>query len=218
MGGEMGMPMPSMGGTILPPAGDGMPQTLPPAGLSENRTSANQATFVVRLPADATLLADNAVIPGSGPVRVFSSPPLEPGRKYFYELAIEVNRGGKVLPDRQRVEFEAGKTANVTFNEPKSESPAPPMATPQTKGARIRVRVPEGATLYVEGRPWSGSVVQTPPLDPTRTHYYQLTVLAVRDGRPVTVNREVAFRAGQELTVDLTTAAPVPANVTRSRR
>src|SRR5437868_9799185 len=112
MMGDMGMPLPPAGGAILPPAG--LTETIqpPPPALGETRTSANQAMFVVRLPADAQLLAEHVPIPGTGPVRVFVSPPLEPGRKYVYELTIEVNRNGSVLTDKQVVEFEAGKTAN----------------------------------------------------------------------------------------------------------
>jgi uncharacterized protein (TIGR03000 family) len=168
--------------------------------LGETRTS-NQATFVVTLPANARLVADGTVIPGTGPVRVFVTPPLDPAREYFYDLAIEVDRDGKVLRDQQTVKFQAGKTANVTFGEPKPETPAPP---PAGKTARISVRVPIGAALYVEGRPWTGTVVQTPPLDPSSTHYYQLRAEVVRNGRLAVVTREVAFRAGQDVVVDLT--------------
>jgi uncharacterized protein (TIGR03000 family) len=204
-----GMPMPPANGLILPPAqlGEGVqppgmsPMGPPPAALGETRTSPHQAMFVVTLPADARLLADGTIIPGSGPVRVFLTPPLDPAREYFYEMAIEVDRSGKVLRDQQTVKFQAGKTANVTFAEPKPESPPPP---PAGKTARIRVRVPAGAALYVEGRPWAVSVITTPPLDPSQTHYYQLRAEVVRDGRMAVVTREVAFRAGQELTVDLT--------------
>ena len=112
-----------------------------------------------------------------------------------------MNRNGKVLTDSQTVEFEAGKTANVTFAEPKAESPAPPPANPMPpKTTRIRVRMPDGAALYVEGRPWATPVVQTPPLDPNRTHYYQLTVETIRDGRRAFVDprSRVPRRAGRD--------------------
>jgi uncharacterized protein (TIGR03000 family) len=211
--GEMGLPP---AGNILPPApyGDGAP--MPPAGLSETRTSPNQAQFVVRLPADARLVVEDREIPGAGPVRVFVSPPLEPGKEYVYDLVIEMNRNGKVVSDRQTIRFQAGKTANVTFAEPRADSPAPPLAKPMA--SRIRVRMPDGATLYVEGRPWATPVVQTPPLDPTRTHYYQLRVEVVRDGRRTVATREVAFRAGQDLTIDFTSDRLVPANVVKNNR
>jgi uncharacterized protein (TIGR03000 family) len=205
-----GIQMPQANGLLLPPAqlGESTQQPgMPPIGpspnptLGETRTSPNQAMFVVTVPEDARLLADGTVIPGSGRARVFLTPPLDPAREYFYEMVIEVDRGGKVLRDQQTVKFQAGKTVNVTFTEPRQETPAPPAAG---KTARIRVRVPAGATLYVEGLPWSVTTINTPPLDPNRTHYYQLRAEVVHNGKLAVVTREVAFRAGQELTVDLT--------------
>jgi uncharacterized protein (TIGR03000 family) len=231
MMGAMGVPIapagpPMMGGILVPPIGGSVlppvqlgetvaPPLNPPAALGETRTSGNQAMFVVRLPADAQLLAEHVPIPGTGPVRVFLSPSLEPGRKYYYDLTIEVNRNGQVLTDSQSVEFEAGKTANVTFGEPTPKSPANPMPP---KTTRIRVRMPDGAALYVEGRPWATPVVLTPPLDPNRTHYYQLTIETIRDGRRALVTREVAFRAGQDVVVDFLSDRRTPANVAKSSR
>jgi uncharacterized protein (TIGR03000 family) len=214
MMGDMGMAMPPAGDNILPPAPFGDGTLPPPPALNETRTNQNQAQFVVRLPADARLLADGTLIPGSGTVRVFVSPPLEPGRDYVYDLVIEVDRNGKTLRDSQTQTFQAGKTVNVTFTEPRADSPAPPLAQPsKPMTTRIRVRMPDGAALYVEGRPWTGPVVQTPPLDPSRIHYYQLRVEIIRDGRRSAVTREVAFRAGQELTVDFGSDRLLPANL-----
>ena len=212
--GELGMTMPPAAGNILPPAPYGGGAPMPPAGLSETVTSPNQAQFVVRLPADARLVVEDREIPGTGPVRVFVTPPLEPGKDYVYDLAIELNRNGKVVRDQQTIRFQAGKTANVTFPEPRPDSAAPPLA-PTT---RIRVRMPAGATLYVEGQPWTGSVVQTPPLDPTRTHYYQFRVELYRDGRRTVATREVAFRAGQDLTVDFMSDRLAGVNIARNSR
>src|SRR5205814_4611871 len=141
-----------------------LPPMAPQPRLGEVQTSANQALFVVTVPADARLLAEGREIPGQGPVRTFVSPPLEPGRDYYYDLVIEVDRGGKILRAQESVRFQSGKTANVSFGEPKAETPPPPPAGPMPKTTRIRVRVPDGAALYVEGRPWA-AVVQTPPLD-----------------------------------------------------
>ena len=45
-------------------------------------------------------------------------------------------------------------------------------------------------------------VIRTPPLEPGRTHYYTLQIAVERDGRRDTRTREVAFRAGQDVTVD----------------
>jgi uncharacterized protein (TIGR03000 family) len=198
---------PAPGGILLPPAGLGE-TTAPPAGVSETPTAPNQATVVVKLPADARLYANGELLPLTGPVRVFLTPALEPNRTYYYDLKIEVERGGKTVTREQKnVELQAGKVANVTFPDPANEPP------PAKSTARITVRVPDGATLYVEGRPWNFGdarrVIQTPPLTPGRTHYYTLQVRVERDGRRETLTREVAFRAGQDVAVDFSAAPPV---------
>src|SRR5438067_1711995 len=78
------------------------------------------------------------------PVRLFRTPELKPDRDYYYPLAVEVVRGGKTVKSpAQRVIVRAGSRANVTI------------ADPGVGGtARIKVRVPEGAQLYVEGSAW----------------------------------------------------------------
>jgi uncharacterized protein (TIGR03000 family) len=206
--GDPGMAVPPADGTILPPAlgAPGIPPLNPPPALNEERTSPNQAQFVVRLPANARLVVEGTVIPGSGPIRVFVTPPLEPGKEYVYDLAIELDRSGKIIRDQQTVRFQAGKTANVTFSEPRPDTGAPPLAAPMT------------SRIHVEGRPWTTSVVQTPPLDPARTHYYLLRVETIRDGQRAVIIREVAFRAGQELNVDLRSEKPIAGNVVKNGR
>jgi uncharacterized protein (TIGR03000 family) len=202
---QLGETVTPPGGTILPPAAPG--DTTAPPVLDEAQTSPNQVTVVVTLPADARLLVDGQPLALTGPVRVFRTPPLDPTRDYFYELTMEVERGGRTVRRTQTVWFRAGKVARVEFAEP-----GPDAAGANT--ARIRVRVPDGAALYVEGRPWAGQpTIRTPPLDPGRTHYYLLRVEVQRDGRREVRTREVAFRAGQDLTV--TFDEPPAANVVK---
>jgi uncharacterized protein (TIGR03000 family) len=187
----------------------GLPTPVPPvAGLAETTappaagliaTNPNQAQFVVELPADAKLYVEGQLIPITGPVRVFQTPPLDPQRKYVYKLEIEIERGGKVLrsPAQER-DFQAGQVARVFFTE---LTPEPPPAAKST--AHLRVRVPDGATLYVEGQRWGQrpgwTWIPTPPLEAGRTHYYSLRIEAPGDSW----TREVGFRAGQVVDVDL---------------
>jgi uncharacterized protein (TIGR03000 family) len=204
-------PAPPGGTTILPPAPPG--ETPAPPTLGETRNTSNQVTVVVTLPADARLLVDGQTLPLTGAVRVFQTPPLNPDQDYYYELTMEVERSGRTVRRSQTVWFRAGKVARVEFAEP-----GPDAAGANT--ARIHVRVPAGAVLFVEGNPWKGSssrrTIQTPPLDPGRTHYYLLRVEVERDGRREGLTREVAFQAGQEVTVDL--AAPPVAQIARVGR
>ncbi len=213
--GETVLPAPAGAGPPFgPPAGLGETASPPLAGLSETQTPSNQATVVATVPADAKLFADGALIPGTGPVRVFVTPPLDLGKDYFYELAIEVERGGKPVRNTVKATLQAGKTARVNIPEPTPDKPTPPMGTGT---ARIRVNLPEGAALYVEGRPWvfpaGRREIATPPLPTGRTHYYLLRVEIERDGRREVLTREVAFRAGEQVTVDFT--RPSPAQIVR---
>jgi uncharacterized protein (TIGR03000 family) len=182
---------PALGETLAP-------ATSPPPSLGESVVAANQATIVVTLPADAKLFADGTLIDQSGPVRTFRTPPLEPGRTYYYNLAIEVQRSGQTVRSKdERVSLEAGKVARVNFPEP-----AP--STGNT--ARINIQMPADAVLTVDGRPWNAAggvaVIQTPTLRPGVDHIYQLSVELTRQDQRHTLTRDVRFRAGQDVKVE----------------
>ncbi len=90
---------------------------------------------------------------------------------------------------------------------PASIPSAPPVAAP-TLPASITVTVPAGASLYVDDRKnLSTEPVRrftTPPLPAGREFAYQFKVEVVRNGLPESVTQKVTFRAGEQLTVDLT--------------
>jgi uncharacterized protein (TIGR03000 family) len=102
---------------MMPPAGLSE-TTAPPLALNETTAGPNQVTLIVRLPADARLFAENQLIPLTGAVRVFVTPQLEPDRTYYYELTIEVERGGKTVKNTQNVEMRVGNVSNVLFPDP----------------------------------------------------------------------------------------------------
>lgn len=77
---------------------------------------ANEATIIVNLPAEATLTFDGQPTQSRSSRRVFHSPPLEPGKTYTYELAAEINRGGRPVQERRHVEVHAGRQSEVTMN------------------------------------------------------------------------------------------------------
>jgi uncharacterized protein (TIGR03000 family) len=74
-----------------------------------------KARVTVRLPADARLTIDDVVCPLTSATRTFETPPLEPGRPYYYTLRAEVVRDGKPRAESQRVSVQAGKEARVDF-------------------------------------------------------------------------------------------------------
>lgn len=202
---SFGMPGPGMaiapGAMTMPPAaamGETLqPAPIPQAGTGEAITAANQATVVVTLPADARLFADGQAIEQTGPVRSFRTPALEAGKSYFYMITMEVTRNGKVQKAEERVALEAGKVSRVNFPEPA------PAATGNT--AQIRVTIPQGATLTVEGQPMETSngvaTIRTPEIPAGQEHLYQLKIELTRQGKPLTLNRDVSFKAGQEIRI-----------------
>jgi uncharacterized protein (TIGR03000 family) len=68
--------------------------------------------------------------------------------------------------------------------------------------ASLVVHVPANATLTIDGQPTTSTgdrrVYLTPPLDPTKTHAYEVQAEILRNGRPDTVSRRVFVQAGRE--------------------
>jgi len=77
---------------------------------------------------------------------------------------------------------------------------------PANERATLLIRVPAGATLYVDGRKASTSgaetIFRTPMLPAGREFSYQLKAEIIREGRPESLTQKVAFRAGERITVD----------------
>jgi uncharacterized protein (TIGR03000 family) len=74
------------------------------------------ATLKVNLPADAKLLFNGAVAGGTGSERTFTTPELQRGADYGYELVAEVTRDGKTERITGRVIMRAGMTTSITLN------------------------------------------------------------------------------------------------------
>ncbi|HTK76338.1 MAG TPA: TIGR03000 domain-containing protein [Gemmataceae bacterium] len=161
----------------------------------------NAALIVVTMPPDGKLLANGKPIEGTGSVRVFQTPPLEPGKEYDYEIQISLDRGGKKYePKEVTKKFRAGERVNVEFGEP-----GPMGGT----SARFTINMPPKSSLTVEGKPVSladGSSFRTPPLESGRTYYYTLELEVWRGGQRETLSRNVAFRAGESVKVDFAAA------------
>ncbi|MCI0705208.1 MAG: TIGR03000 domain-containing protein [Planctomycetia bacterium] len=97
--------------------------------------------------------------------------------------------------------------------EPAKAAPSPPETpvippSPGGDRATITVKLPPGATLYVDDRksPSKDPVRQfsTPPLPAGREYAYLLRAEVIRNGQPETITQKVPFRAGERVTVDFT--------------
>jgi uncharacterized protein (TIGR03000 family) len=90
---------------------------LPEAGYT---ASSATATLTVELPEDAKLLFNGTAATGTGSVRTFAVPSLQPGVDYGYELTAELTVGGKVQTATKKVTVRAGEATKVTlFDSPK---------------------------------------------------------------------------------------------------
>ncbi len=93
---------------------------------------------------------------------------------------------------------------------PATATPTPtPAPTPAADArATLTVKLPAGATLFVDDRrsPSADAVrtFSTPPLPPGKEFAYLMKAEIVRNGRPESLLQRVPFRAGERVTVDFT--------------
>ncbi len=85
--------------------------------------------------------------------------------------------------------------------------------------ARITVRLPQDARLYVDGVacPLTSSTrsFNTPTLEPGREFYYTLRAEVVRDGQARTQSQRVVVSAGRQVTVEFRDFTPAQAVTSR---
>ncbi len=194
-----------------------------------------RGTVVVKLPADARLYAEGRQLNQTSAERTFVTPPLPAGRDYTYTFRAEYERGGETISQAKRVTVRPGHTAAVEFADltaarpgkpagevtaatktvaepagkpnPFAAGPLPP-APAAAERARITVKLPPGATLYVDGRKNDRTEpvreFSTPPLPQGQEFAYLMKAEVVRDGRPEYQLTKVTFRAGEIVTVDFT--------------
>lgn len=86
------------------------------------------ANLKFKVPADTKLYVDGKLAPGSGPERAFYTPPLEAGKKFFYEVKAELVVDGKTVVEEKRVIVEAGASLTESFDKLTAAAPAPAVA------------------------------------------------------------------------------------------
>jgi len=81
-----------------------------------NTGSQDSARITVKLPADAKLYVDGVLCPMNSDTRAFDTPKLASGQSYHYQLKADVVRDGKTTTANRRIDFEAGQSILVEFN------------------------------------------------------------------------------------------------------
>lgn len=216
------------------PGGIGYKPNFPAHVAGANGARAN---VTVRLPADAKLFAEGKQLNLTGAERQFVSPPLPADQEFVYKFTAEYDRNGETVSVSKKVTVRAGGSASVEFSDLTAAKPAPapsaPVAIPVSPAsfdktakptttepakadpvqgsperATITVKLPQGASLYVDDRknPSAEPVrtFSTPALPQGREFAYVLKAELVRNGQPETLTQKVPFRAGERVVVDFT--------------
>jgi uncharacterized protein (TIGR03000 family) len=79
-----------------------------------------RATIAVEVPAGATFIVDKKEIPVPAVNPTFVTPPLEPGKDYFYDCKVTVERDGKSVTKVKRVKVHAGEVIRLVYDEMES--------------------------------------------------------------------------------------------------
>ncbi len=95
---------------MMAPATTGYQAFYPPAP-----TASPTATINVRVPADAQLWFDSNPTKQSGTMRQFSTPPLEAGKTFTYEIRATWMVDGTPTTQTRQVQVQAGKQSTVDF-------------------------------------------------------------------------------------------------------
>jgi uncharacterized protein (TIGR03000 family) len=113
-----GMMAPGMAAPGMAPPRNAEP-IQPPKASPPGAAAMAPATLLIHLPADASLTINTtATAQMTADTRKFVSPPLEPGRDYYYNLQAEVVQGGQRLVTNSRVFVRAGQQSEVTLTIP----------------------------------------------------------------------------------------------------
>ncbi len=88
---------------------------VPPVLSSRVPLPPEPAEILVRVPEGAEIWFNGEKTRQTGTRRLFSSPPLEPGQRYAYDVKARWTVNGKAFEQTRHVPLTAGERANVTF-------------------------------------------------------------------------------------------------------
>src|SRR5262245_26916623 len=109
---------PGIGSPLPKPREEPKPPT--PIRLSHEET----ASIVMNVPADAEVYIDRNRMKSTSTRRVFTTPPLEPGKEYFYWVRVVVEDRGKKVEQVKKVFVRAGERSEPSFANVMIDRPA----------------------------------------------------------------------------------------------
>jgi uncharacterized protein (TIGR03000 family) len=188
---------------VAPPAST-PPATKPPDMGKPKAAGPNQATVIVQVPADAQLYIDGMQAPLTSATRSFITPDLRQGQDYVYTLKAVVDRNGEKKERTEKVFVRAGQESRVDLRN---------LDGTQTGPARVTVKVPEDARLFVDNVacPLTSTVrsFETPALEQGKSFAYNLRAEVTRNGKTMTESRKVLVEAGKTVEVEFKNFAAV---------
>ncbi len=92
-----------------------------------------RATVAVEIPAGATFTVNNQDIYVPPMDSVFVTPPLEPGRDYYYDCKVTATRDGKNVTKTKRVRVRAGELVRINYNDMDSREQREPKEAPEDR-------------------------------------------------------------------------------------
>src|SRR5262245_54581687 len=103
-------------GAVMPSTPDDSGTSLSPTSQQTAPAQPDTRAFItVKVPADAVVSFNGETTSPTGTVRQYSSPPLEPGRTYSYEVRASWQEDGRAVTQTQRVPLAAGAHPTVVF-------------------------------------------------------------------------------------------------------
>jgi uncharacterized protein (TIGR03000 family) len=103
-------------GTAVPRAPEEIkirPKPEPGASIAPNR-----ARLVLDVPADAKVFIDDTATTGRSSLRSFTTPELQAGQEYYYEVRAELVRDGQTIAHKaERITFRAGEEKRLVLRE-----------------------------------------------------------------------------------------------------
>jgi uncharacterized protein (TIGR03000 family) len=195
-------PVAAPAATIVPaaPAAPAAPVLPAQPQKEEDKKSAdlgNAAAVVLKAPMNARLSVEGQTIQRTSARETFRTPALEPGSSYTYTFQIDVVRDGKPTAYTKQVKVRAGRVSEADFTK---------LATEGKDAARVVVKLPADARLYVDDVlcPLTSKTrsFNTPELEVGRSYYYNLKAEIVREGEKRTATKRVVVEAGKQVTIE----------------
>jgi uncharacterized protein (TIGR03000 family) len=94
-----------------------VPAAVPlPMPAARTAPAVTRATITVQVPSGARFVVDNKEIPIPPVDPTFVTPPLEPGKDYFYDCKVTVVQDGKTVIKVKRVKVHAGELVRLDYD------------------------------------------------------------------------------------------------------